>query len=111
VLSEDEEASSDEEEEEGGLDDYEAMPPEELAAMAAELAEKGEGHEELADAHTRWMEEQDDAALKELQRCVKYGFSKGRRRLGQVRPVELCRSTKVSRFMLHNPEPKANLSH
>jgi hypothetical protein len=57
--------------------------------MAAELAEKGEGHEELANAHARWLEAQDHEALKDLQRCVRFGFSKGRQRIGQVWDLDL----------------------
>lgn len=56
-----------------------------LAAMVKELQEKGEGHAELADAHAAWAAQQDDEALQQLKRCLKFGFSKGRKRMGQVR--------------------------
>jgi hypothetical protein len=52
--------------------------------MVKELQEKGEGQEELAEAHAHWQSGQDDAALQRLKRCLKYGFSKGRKRVGEV---------------------------
>jgi hypothetical protein len=56
-----------------------------LEAMVRELQEKGEGQAELADAHAAWQAQQDTAALAQLRRCLKYGFAKGRKRLGAVR--------------------------
>ena len=55
-----------------------------LEEMVKELREKGEGREELVEAHAHWAAQQDDAALQQLKRCLKYGFSKGRKRMGQV---------------------------
>lgn len=98
--SDDDVASSDEED---AADEYEALPPEELAAMAAELAERGEGRAELADAHAAWLAAQDDAALTRLRRCVKYGFSKGRARVGQVRGPCHCACSKNTACVLEKP--------
>lgn len=56
-----------------------------MEAMVAELREKGEGHAELVDAHAAWQAQQDDVALQQLRRCLKYGFGKGRKRMGEVR--------------------------
>jgi hypothetical protein len=58
--------------------------------MQQELAEKGIGLDELATAHGEWQDDQDQVALKRLKRCLKYGFTKGRRRLQQVRIGKLC---------------------
>lgn len=50
--------------------------------MMKELNEKGMGTEELALAHAEWANSADDLALKRLKQAVKYGFDKGRKRVG-----------------------------
>jgi hypothetical protein len=59
-----------------------------IEAMQKELAEKGIGLEDLANAHGQWQDDEDKAELKRLKRCLKYGFTKSRRRMAQVWQAE-----------------------
>jgi hypothetical protein len=60
-----------------------------MEEMMKELNEKGLGTDELAAAHAEWANKSDDLALKRLKQAVKYGFDKGRTRVGGLGDVRI----------------------